>query len=406
MFSRGNIREKGRVLGLNPVPFTGLSRDELGQEIGEVDVVDMFVGIGYFTFSYLRRGVRRVYGWDLNGWSIEGCRRGCERNGWDCVVFELDADGVLNVEWERAAQILSSDGNNGRRLRCVLFKGDCGYAADVIGRLSQLLDGNKQRPNIRHVNLGLLPSSGVAYESAVAVVNVRAGGWLHIHENAEIVRVGEKMEAVLCSLRRILSRHRAQGWTAGCEYTEMVKTYAPGVGHYVFDIHIQPPSPAYFSRSCPSELGGDISVHDILLLFHDHPLFLLLHLVVHPEMLDILRMCQVFLFCIRSVKFLKMVYFILVLYISVMTRTHVEIRQRDAVARLLHEGLLGYTATLDRVEELHHFSYSAVFGVERDVLVTIVVHAVHPANLLRGPVAIVIEVVESEERGGIEVGYV
>lgn len=405
MFSRGNIREKGRVLGLNPVPFAGLSNEELGQEIGEVDVVDMFVGIGYFAFSYLRRGVRRVYGWDLNAWSIEGCRRGCEKNGWGCMVFKLGGEDGLDVTCERVVQSMRSD-DSGRRVRCILFEGDCRLAADVVGRLGKLLESNDQRPNVRHVNLGLLPSSNVAYESAVTVVNKHRGGWLHVHENAETVRVGEKRGEVLDSVRTILSRGAAQGSTVKCEYTEMVKTYAPGVGHYVFDIHIQPPLPAYSLRPGPPKFGGYIPLDDALLLFRQHSLLLLLHLIVHPEMLNIFRMCQIFLLCIRSVKLLKMVYLVLVLHVPVMTRAHAEIWQRHTVARLLHKRLFRYTPALDWVEEPHHFSDGSVFGVECDVLVAVVVHAVHPTDLVRTPMTIVVEVVEGEERRRVEVGYI
>ena len=93
MFSRGNIREKARILGqirLNQSPFSGLCSGELSQDLCEIDVVDLYVGIGYFALPYLRKGVRRVFGWELNGWSVEGLRRGCIRNGFECAVFGAD----------------------------------------------------------------------------------------------------------------------------------------------------------------------------------------------------------------------------------------------------------------------------------------------------------------------------
>ncbi|OGM43483.1 tRNA wybutosine-synthesizing protein [Aspergillus bombycis] len=57
MFSRGNVTEKARVLGQGAAPFEGLEVAQLGgQAVSDVGVVDMYAGIGYFVFSYLKRG--------------------------------------------------------------------------------------------------------------------------------------------------------------------------------------------------------------------------------------------------------------------------------------------------------------------------------------------------------------
>lgn len=83
MFSRGNVVEKARILGMGN-RFDGLDASSLGgQHVGDISVVDLYAGIGYFSFSYLKRGVKRVWGWELNAWSVEGLRRGCLKNGWD-----------------------------------------------------------------------------------------------------------------------------------------------------------------------------------------------------------------------------------------------------------------------------------------------------------------------------------
>lgn len=68
MFSRGNISEKARLLTLPSVLRA--------VEEGDCSAVDLYAGIGYFAFSYRTAGIRCVLGWDLNGWSCEGFRRG------------------------------------------------------------------------------------------------------------------------------------------------------------------------------------------------------------------------------------------------------------------------------------------------------------------------------------------
>lgn len=235
MFSRGNIREKSRVLGQQGI-FPGLSSAELSQPLSTVDVVDFYVGIGYFAFSYLKRGVRTVFGWDLNLWSIEGLRRGCEKNGWQCLVVmvEDDPDRRLFTAQQIAQRLLTLSPP-----RCVAFCGDNVYAVELISYISAALKDTDRCPNIRHANLGLLPTSQGAWEASVRILNEETGGWLHIHENVEIALVSSKEQDVINGLEDALPFEK-KGWTASCENVEMVKTYAPGVGHYVFDVRLSP----------------------------------------------------------------------------------------------------------------------------------------------------------------------
>ena len=77
MFSRGNVREKARILNL-PTLTTGLDTASAA--------VDLYAGIGYFAFSYrkssqaLEKGIKQVLCWEINPWSVEGLRRGAEMN--------------------------------------------------------------------------------------------------------------------------------------------------------------------------------------------------------------------------------------------------------------------------------------------------------------------------------------
>lgn len=236
MFSRGNIREKGRILGQQGV-FPGLTTEELGQQLMHVDVVDFYVGIGYFAFSYLKRGARTVFGWDLNQWSIEGLRRGCAKNGWHCLVITVDdaMDQRMLVSKQVIEALLGPSPP-----RCVAFCGNNNFASEVMLSISAGLKNTEHELKIRHANLGLLPTSQGAWSSSASILDHERGGWLHVHENAEIARVHDKEQEVLGGLRDALGTSTKQAWEVSCQNIEMVKTYAPGVGHYVFDIKLWP----------------------------------------------------------------------------------------------------------------------------------------------------------------------
>ncbi|CAD6446189.1 46900058-1992-4770-8561-c5930b99f89e [Sclerotinia trifoliorum] len=89
MFSRGNVKEKARLLGFHDAVATasdGAMKEIAKEERRNWTAVDLYAGIGYFVFSYVGMGVRRVVGWELNGWSVEGLRRGAVANGWGIRV--------------------------------------------------------------------------------------------------------------------------------------------------------------------------------------------------------------------------------------------------------------------------------------------------------------------------------
>ena len=239
MFSRGNISEKARILGLGKEKFEGLDKDELGQRLEDVAVVDMYAGIGYFVFSYLRRGVGRVWAWEINAWSVEGLRRGCERNGWGIMVVKVDSEGQVEEGIERLVEELSDDH------RVVAFLGDNMFAADVLGKIRDVLERRGNWKHIRHVNLGLLPSSKPSWEGAVRVLDARASGWIHVHENVDIESIGAMQPSIEDELGTLLSVHRGafreiKAGEVSCRHVERVKTYAPGVMHCVFDMYVAP----------------------------------------------------------------------------------------------------------------------------------------------------------------------
>ncbi|KLJ06959.1 hypothetical protein EMPG_17567 [Blastomyces silverae] len=265
MFSRGNVVEKARILGIES-RFAGLDDDGddghigdgqgevegtrlLGQRVGDIAVVDMYAGIGYFVFSYLKRGVGRVWGWEINGWSIEGLCRGCKDNGWGVKVVKVDKKtGEIEGGIDGLVRGLREED------RVVVFHGDNKFAADVLRALKEELQQRKMWKRIRHVNLGLLPTSKPAWDGAVKVLDMGAGGWIHVHENVDVKDIRMMEEDIVTEINSLLRSSRGSGQlpssshpfipAAKCIHVERVKTYAPGVMHCVFDVYI-PPSPGW-----------------------------------------------------------------------------------------------------------------------------------------------------------------
>jgi tRNA wybutosine-synthesizing protein 2 len=245
MFSRGNISEKARILGDGT--FEGLEGPDglLGQKLGEVAVVDMYVGIGYFALSYLRRGVGRVFGWEVNGWSVEGLRRGCEKNGWGVRVLSVDDAALVKDESGRigdeALEGLIEELEKDGKVRMIVFRGENRWAASTMAKIEEIsatttrFDKKSSGLNVRHVNLGLLPSSRLSWEDAIDMLDEQRGGWVHVHENVDIREVEQKRDFIVQLFR---ARLRG-GKTAFCSHIKQVKTYAPGVMHCVFDIRIE-----------------------------------------------------------------------------------------------------------------------------------------------------------------------
>ncbi|KEF55498.1 uncharacterized protein A1O9_08248 [Exophiala aquamarina CBS 119918] len=257
MFSRGNITEKARILGLDPgsgesmSAFQGLTETELGEAMRNIDVVDFYVGIGYFAFCYLKRGIRTVWGWDINPWSIEGLRRGCEANGWRCLVLQVDGEGsMLGMSIPQLAENLAEGikEGGGREVRCVAFLGDNQWSAKVMRDIHdelKALGPLKQGLNIRHANMGLLPSSRGSWENAVALVRGTDAQdketWLHVHENVDVHQIDgtvAKIEQEIDGLAKAMEGENESH--VSCTNVHQVKTYAPGVMHCVFDIQIKP----------------------------------------------------------------------------------------------------------------------------------------------------------------------
>jgi tRNA wybutosine-synthesizing protein 2 len=223
MFSRGNITEKARVLNLSSV--TGAVDQGISDGRSSA-AVDLYAGIGYFAFSYAKAGIKKIYCWELNPWSIEGFRRGAEENKWS--VFITDQDMSFDHD------SLGDDSSI-----FVVFSMDNRKSTAIIERSRVAL------PPIRHVNCGLLPTSKGSWETAVRILDYELGGWVHLHENIATKDIESRSESILEQIQQLIdtsattsNEDRGKRRLAVLQHVETVKTYAPGVMHCVLDIYI------------------------------------------------------------------------------------------------------------------------------------------------------------------------
>ncbi|KAF1919828.1 S-adenosyl-L-methionine-dependent methyltransferase [Ampelomyces quisqualis] len=207
MFSRGNMREKTRLMHL---PSATTPRRAAAA------AVDMYAGIGYFAFPYRAAGLKPVVCFELNAWSVEGMRRGARRNGWRVEVHGPgDALGVGRAVAHAAVDFHVFHMSNVEAPAC-LARG----------------------PRIRHVNLGLLPCSRASWRDAVRLLDAEEGGWIHAHENVGVGEMRDRTVEIEGLFRAYVHELVGAGRMVGVEHVEKVKMYAPGVVHCVFDVKV------------------------------------------------------------------------------------------------------------------------------------------------------------------------
>lgn len=211
MFSRGNVKEKARLLGF---PSAWGSGDSIW-------AVDLYAGIGYFVFSYASLGMR-VLCWEVNPWSIEGLRRGALANRWTVKVLRGD-------ELETAGEYVGPDGP-----QIIVFAEDNRRALDRIRGFHE----QGLARDVRHVNCGFLPTSEPTWRTAWEVTARSEEAWLHLHENVGGDGIDHRRQALTEQYFSKWSAEEGNGRKAKSEHVELVKTFAPGVWHCVFDVHV------------------------------------------------------------------------------------------------------------------------------------------------------------------------
>ena len=210
MFSRGNVTEKQRLLGFHGLERSIESRAKTKKELRKETAVDLYAGIGYFVFSYVKMGIGKVLGWELNPWSVEGLRRGALANGWSVRVVR--GGDALEVGDEDITVMLEDNRMAGDRVRSL----------DGLGPIC-------------HINCGLLPTSEPSWEMALGILS--GSGWLHLHDNVGVKDIITRKEGVEEILRRRLKEQKDDR-ELRVEHMETVKSFAPGVFHMVFDVYI------------------------------------------------------------------------------------------------------------------------------------------------------------------------
>ncbi|KAH6620783.1 S-adenosyl-L-methionine-dependent methyltransferase [Chaetomium sp. MPI-SDFR-AT-0129] len=258
MFSRGNIKEKARLLSFHrnatttPTTTTTTTPTTIATALHGKYAIDLYAGIGYFVFSYAALGLR-VLCWELNAWSVEGLRRGAEANGFSVRVVSPPPSSPLpgGDEVDMAAILAGPE-------QIIVFLEDNRRALE---RIRPFLGGQDHHGGyapggtieVVHVNCGFLPTSQPVWHDVweMATVSQTSGGglsssalpgsWLHLHENvgvADIETRKRELQVLFDSWAGEQRERAQQGSKALVEHVELVKTYAPGVWHCVFDVRI------------------------------------------------------------------------------------------------------------------------------------------------------------------------
>lgn len=193
MFSRGNVKEKKRLL-------------DTYRNLQDTFVYDFYAGIGYFTLSYLKNGAT-VFCWEINPWSIQGLVKSISKNGYKYKLFtpgsSLDKAALDRYRHDGISVFIFHESNE--------------KAIERNAAVSSL--------PISHINMGLLPSSRPSWQQAQEVASTSSSRTiLHVHENVHISEFD--------GLARSLSKY----YNGEILHLEKVKTFAPDIWHVVLDV--------------------------------------------------------------------------------------------------------------------------------------------------------------------------
>lgn len=193
MFSRGNVKEKKRLL-------------DTYRNLHDTFVYDFYAGIGYFTLSYLKNGAI-VFCWEINPWSVQGLMKSVSKNGYKYKLFTprctLDRATLDRCLRDGVSVFIFHESNE--------------KAIERNAAVAPL--------PVSHINMGLLPSSRSSWQYAQEVASASSSKTiLHVHENVHISEFNE------------LSRSLSEYYDGDILHLEKVKTFAPNIWHVVLDV--------------------------------------------------------------------------------------------------------------------------------------------------------------------------
>ncbi|KAK9457288.1 S-adenosyl-L-methionine-dependent methyltransferase [Dipodascopsis uninucleata] len=210
MFSRGNIKEKARV-----IKFSNIKKKV---------AIDLYAGIGYFAFSYCAAGADLVLCWEINPWSVEGLLRGAKRNKWLTKLCKRDESWKFGID----------------KSKIVVFQESNTFA---ISRIRDAHHDANQRLAVTHINLGLLPTSEPIWKDAVqlALLSSEDSVMLHVHCNIATEDIEVWCKSTKKQFQSYVNVSGNIETNILFEHIELVKSYAPGVMHIVGDFKVQKP---------------------------------------------------------------------------------------------------------------------------------------------------------------------
>ncbi|KAK9240518.1 S-adenosyl-L-methionine-dependent methyltransferase [Lipomyces kononenkoae] len=208
MFSRGNIKEKARVLEF--------------ENVMNKTVVDLYAGIGYFAFSYTQRGAVPVLCWEINPWSVEGLLRGAKANRWKAQLVQHDEEWAIETKRDSAPNI-------------VVFLEDNRYAISRIRAAT-----NNFKFNISHINMGLLPSSEQSWSIAIELAALSSEDNIALHVHANVAQPDIECWSRSTELRlTLLLAEFSCSSSVTLTHIEKIKSFAPGVMHICGDFLVK-----------------------------------------------------------------------------------------------------------------------------------------------------------------------
>ncbi|KAJ1965801.1 S-adenosylmethionine-dependent methyltransferase [Dispira parvispora] len=220
MFCSGNISEKVRVATSSHYRAAGAT------------VVDLYAGVGYFTFPYLiHAGATVVHACELNPWSVEGLCRGAVTNS---IPYR-----IRRVSHKTGGEVIPGQHPENDTSRLYIYQGD---NQDAVPFFEHQAD---------HVNLGLLPSSEAGWPLAVRALRPE-GGYLHVHTNQPVGELTAWLEHLRTSLTVLLQKYHPRvgsKWQVEVVHVENVKSYAPKINHYVADVLCLPKVDITFTKA-------------------------------------------------------------------------------------------------------------------------------------------------------------